>query len=147
MYAFTAIALALVVIYRRPLMESMVIFLRLGPYPLFTSAVFALGVVALIVPSFFGNSLPVPLAYLYASVLLALQSYRIIKKIRVSECRLSLSVIWLVIASLLVILTPLADMVLQRDYPHKIGVWVGALSLGHVGLYMVEVSMGRPRKA
>ena len=100
-----------------------------------------------ITPLIFWEMLPAQMiffAYLYTLGLFGHQFYRILKAGRKADCYFPQSAYWLLPCVVLVMITPLYDLLLGREYPLQTSVLVGAASVSYGCLYLIEIYIRYP---
>ena len=108
----------------------------------------AMGVLVLgILPLVFFDFLPasvVAAGYLYAVGLLGWQGYRIYREGRKRGRFLPRPCVFLPLCVLLLLITPLCDLFLGRNYPYVCSVVVGSATLAFGCLYLIEIYIRHP---
>ena len=130
-------------VYRGTLVRIAHILYNMSLFSKFVGVLFLLGISPLI----FQDMLPAHMIFfarLYTLGLFAHQLYRILKAGNKTGCYFPSSTYWTLPCIILVMMTPLCDLLLGREYPAQTNVVVGAASVSYVCLYLIEVYIRYP---
>ena len=105
-------------------------------------AVFIIGIMPLIFQELLGGR--IFFAVCYTLLLTGFQLYRTYRAGRAKGCYLPQAVFWLIPCILLVMITPICDLVLGRRYFYQSSALVGATTISYVCLYLIEIYIRHP---
>ena len=131
-------------VYRKSLIKITHILWNMSLLSKFVGILFLLGITPLF---FFQDRLAADMIFfarIYALGLLGHQLYRILRIRGKAGFYFPPPTYWTLPCIILVMMTPLCDLILGREYPNQTNVLVGATSVSYVCLYLIEIYIRYP---